>query len=262
MGNGEETNGDEKVWHGDAQETFGLSDKQAAGLDEYDVKQTGQPGIWNLWQGGKRWNAAMGGLSQQEDIKARGQYGTDKPGDIAKALTLENLRKYRQAPETFGLSEAEKQASADKAAAASGAAMATGLAKGTREMMGGGTTGYASQAMRETAAPTRQAAATASQQATALSKQMIEQKGNELYAQLTGRPMPPPLGQQMLAAGGTAALTAGGKAFGEYVGGYLGGEPADPYADVNFSPTSGLGATDENLGTGVTSTYMGPPTSP
>ena len=232
-------NGDEKAWHSDAQETFGLSDKQAAGLDEYDVKQTGQPGIWNLWQGGKRWNAAMGGLSQQEDIKARGQYGTDKPGDIAKALTLENLRKYRQAPETFGLSEAEKQASADKAAAASGAAMATGLAKGTREMMGGGTTGYASQAMRETAAPTRQAAATASQQATALSKQMIEQKGNELYAQLTG-----------------------GKAFGEYVGGYLGGEPADPYADVNFSPTSGLGATDENLGTGVTSTYMGPPTSP
>lgn len=174
---------------------------------------------------------------KQESDWAEQEFGSDKPADIAKSLTLENLKKYRQAPETFGLSEAEKQASADKAAAASGAAMATGLAKGTREMMGGGTTGYASQAMREAAAPTRQAAATASQQATALSQQMIEQKGNELYAQLTGRPMPPPLGQQMLAAGGTAALTAGGKAFGEYVGGYLDPDATtDPTADPTAEP--------------------------
>ena len=71
-------NGDEKEWHSDAQETFGLSDKQTSGLEKYDVKQTGQPGIWNLWQGGKRWNAAMGGLSQQEDVLAQGENGSDK----------------------------------------------------------------------------------------------------------------------------------------------------------------------------------------
>ena len=149
--------------------------------EKYDPHVTGTPNIFNLWQGGPKYRAMTGasGLSGQEDVLAEEEFGSDKPADIAKALTLENLRKYRKDPEVFGLSEAEKQASADKAAAASGAAMATGLAKGTREMMGGGTTGYASQAMREAAAPTRQAAATASQQATALSKQMIEQKGNE-----------------------------------------------------------------------------------
>ena len=165
---------------------------------------------------------------------AREEFGSTQPGQIAKSLVLEDLRKYRAAPETAGLSEGEKQAAADKAAAASGAAMATGLKKGTREMMGGGTTGYASQALRESTAPTRQAAASASQQATEASRRMIEQKGENLYRSLTGQPAVPSLGQQMLAAGGTAALTAGGTALGEYVGDWL-GEPAVDTSGVQFA---------------------------
>ena len=120
--------------------------------------------------------------------------------------------------------------------------MATGLAKGTREMMGGGTTGYASQALRESTAPTRQAPATASQQAMEASRRMIEQKGDNLYRQLTGQPTVPTLGQQMLAAGGTAALTAGGTALGEYMGDWFGSPdkpppPTDTTTDPTIDPT-------------------------
>tara|TARA_R100000664_G_scaffold29022_1_gene40587 strand:- start:14446 stop:15138 length:693 start_codon:yes stop_codon:yes gene_type:complete len=193
-----------------------------AAMDQYGVKSTGTPNIWNLGQGGPNYKAMMAGdagpLKQQQDALATGEFGTKKPEEIAKAITLEQLGQYRRRPEQFGLSEAEKQAAADKAAAASGAQAATALTQAARAMKGGGMTGYASQAMREATAPGRQGAATASQQALQASRGMIEQKGQDLYAQLTGLPQRgPTVWDQAAAAAATEAMMSGADLGFEYM---------------------------------------------
>lgn len=193
-----------------------------AAMDEYGVKPTGLPNIWNLGQGGPNYKAMMAGdegpLGPQQDALAQGEFGTKDPREIAKAITLEQLGQYRDQPEQFGLSEAEKQAAADKAAAASGAQAATALTQAARAMKGGGMTGYASQAMREATAPGRQAAATASQQALEASRGMIEQKGQDLYGQLTGiPPRQPNVWDQAAAAAATEAMMSGADIGFEYM---------------------------------------------
>ena len=188
--------------------------------EEFGVKGTGARAPWNLGRGGPRYRAAAGlsGLKGEQDVLAKDEYGTDKPEEIAKAITLEQLGQYRRRPEQFGLSEAEKQAAADKAAAASGAQAATALTQAARAMKGGGMTGYASQAMREATAPGRQGAATASQQALQASRGMIEQKGQDLYAQLTGLPQRgPTVWDQAAAAAATEAMMSGADLGFEYM---------------------------------------------
>ena len=203
-----------------------------AAMEQYGVKKMGQPNVFNLGQGGPNYNAMMAGdagpLAPQQDALAMGEFGTKDAQEIAKAITLEQLGQYRDQPEQFGLSEAEKQAAADKAAAASGAQAATALTQAARAMKGGGMTGYASQAMREATAPGRQGAATASQKAMEASRGMIERKGQDLYAQLTGIPVqgPTPFQQAALAAGTEAVLTGADVGF-EYMDQNLLGDPED-----------------------------------
>jgi hypothetical protein len=199
--------------------------------EDYGVKATGERAFWNLGRGGPRYRAAAGlsGLKGEQDIQAIDEFGTKDPAKIAKAITLEQLGQYRDQPEQFGLSEAEKQAAADKAAAASGAQAATALTQAAREMKGGGTTGYAAQAMREATEPGRQGAATASQQALQQSRQMIAEKGTSLYNQLLGIPaIPPTVWQKMAAGAGAEALASGAELGLEYMDKNLLGDVWDP----------------------------------
>ena len=159
-------------------------------------------------------------------------FGTKSGPKAGEAMIKKQAVQYMRRPESFGLSEAEKQAAADKAASAAAAGTAGALAKGTREMMGGGTTGYAAQAMRQAVAPTRQGAASASQQAAEASKQMIEAKGQQLYGELTGKPYMTVAGQ-IAAAAGQQAVESGVDLLADYAGQQLLGEPDAPDVDTD-----------------------------
>ena len=180
---------------------------------------------------------AQGGKDPEDYDKRAGDafkdyFGTKSGPKAGQAMIQKQAVQYMKGPETFGISEAEKQAAADKAAAAAAAGTAGALAQGTREMMGGGTTGYAAQAMRQAVAPTRQGAASASQQAMEASKQMIEAKGKELYGELTGKPYMTVAGQ-IAAAAGQQAVESGVDLLADYAGQQLLGEPDDPDTDTD-----------------------------
>ena len=180
---------------------------------------------------------AQGGKDPEAyDKRAGGEFkdyfGTKSGPKAGQAMIQKQAVQYMKGPETFGISEAEKQAAADKAAAAAAAGTAGALAQGTREMMGGGTTGYAAQALRQAVAPTRQGAASASQQAMQASKQMIEAKGKELYGELTGKPYMTIAGQ-IAAAAGQQAVESGVDLLADYAGQQLLGEPDAPDVDTD-----------------------------
>lgn len=176
---------------------------------------------------------SAGNYTQRAKDAFKDYFGTASGPKAGQAMMQKQAVQYMRRPESFGMSEAEKQAAADKAAAAAAAGTAGALASGAREMMGGGTTGYAAQAMRQATAPTRQGAASASQQAAEASKQMIEAKGQQLYGELTGKPYMSVAGQ-IAAAAGQQAIESGVDLMAEYAGQQLLGDPdGDIYTGVN-----------------------------
>ena len=151
---------------------------------------------------------AQGGKDPEDYDKRAGDafkdyFGTKSGPKAGQAMIQKQAVQYMKGPETFGISEAEKQAAADKAAAAAAAV-----------------------------APTRQGAASASQQAMEASKQMIEAKGKELYGELTGKPYMTVAGQ-IAAAAGQQAVESGVDLLADYAGQQLLGEPDDPDTDTD-----------------------------
>ena len=116
------------------------------------------------------------------------QYGTGvkDPRKLAKAMAYDDIRKsqrderrFKQDPQQFGLTQAERQGMVGESMAAAGQAAAAQQAGMARQGMGQGgfQAGYMQQATRQLGAAPAQAAATASMEGRKLGEAKIAQKG-------------------------------------------------------------------------------------
>lgn len=130
-----------------------------------------------------------GKFVQAEDAAAKRVFGTDDPQKIASALTLEELRRMRTAPETFGPSEEEIADAGRQATASAGGTAATAMQKALRES---GTRTGTESALRGAQADLGEVAQGTEAAVRGTARKEVEAANARIFAQLRGTPPPQP----------------------------------------------------------------------